>query len=845
MKKTLLSITASLFSLLSIAQMSNYSFSASSGTFTDITGGTNISSIQVDDGTSSILAIGFTFNYCGVDYTKFKANSNGWITFDTLATPAGYNQRANNLSGNTSHRPILAPLWDDISGVNGTASYITTGTSPNRVLTVEWKNYKWNWLATSASISFQVKLYEGSNNIEFVYRPESANVYSGSASVGITDTASGSGNFLSLSSLASNATVSSTSETTNISAKPASGQTFTFSRCNASMPALGRVCANRGQLNLTQGSGTPTGGTGSYYVNGMSSTTFNPSTIGSGNHTIMFVYTVSGCSDTNNQTVTVDSVTPISFNVPPSICSNVDTVELIGMPNGGSYSGLGLVQGTNKLVPKNVGLPGNKFVTYSFTNAFNCSDSITRNYTLDTISKSSVTLPTAVCANAPQFTVNTGYPSGGTYFGTKVNGNVYQPNVVGTDTVYYIYQNGANSCSDTSFATITVNAAPIINFGNIGRYCQNNPPIRLNSALPKGGIYKGANVVDSTYTPSNPGIDTVYYVITNADNCSDSSFQTVQIDSVTPTSQPSIGPFCDNSPSVSLSGATPAGGTYLGRGVSGTTYDPNVAGAGFDTLMYVFTNAFVCIDTSVQTVTVNSSPTVSYATPIEVCEQDPKLTLTGGLPIGGTYSGLGVSNGEFDAGAAGKGMHSVKYVFTNGSNCTDSASVMATVNENPVFSLGADLEICGESEAELDAGIDSVSYAWSNGETTRKITIQESAVFTVTVTDTANGCISSDEIRVEYDAICVSIDEALANEVSAIYFPNPTLGALNIKLKGVISQELNIQVIGINGKVVVEEDIYYNSNDVVQIDISTINAGIYFVRLSTEKGSMIHQVRKH
>ncbi|MDA7730550.1 hypothetical protein N8833_02160, partial [Salibacteraceae bacterium] len=146
------------------------------------------------------------------------------------------------------------------------------------------------------------------------------------------------------------------------------------------------------------------------------------------------------------------------------------------------------------------------------------------------------------------------------------------------------------------------------------------------------------------------------------------------------------------------------------------------AGVGFDTLSYTFTNGLLCKDSSFVLVRVNPSPTVSYSGDLEFCLNDMEQQLTGAVPLNGKYNGVGVNStaGRFDPKAAGAGTHSITYVLTNGNNCSDSASVIAQVIENPVFSLGEDIEICGDESTELDPGIDSVNYIWSSGETSRK-----------------------------------------------------------------------------------------------------------------------------
>src|SRR5690606_1913056 len=83
---------------------------------------------------------------------------------------------------------------------------------------------------TSPVISFQVKLHESTNVIQFIYRHESGAI-SGtvSASIGINDaTGSGNGSFLNLDTNLSTPTVTSIVSVTDISTKPSNNQVFTF-----------------------------------------------------------------------------------------------------------------------------------------------------------------------------------------------------------------------------------------------------------------------------------------------------------------------------------------------------------------------------------------------------------------------------------------------------------------------------------------------------------------------------------------------------------------------------------------------------------------------------------------
>lgn len=272
-------ITLILFTLFTFwqmkAQVSSYAFGQSSGTYTENTAGaTTIAGVRADTFISTAQNIGFNFVYDGITYTQFKMSSNGFISLNMTGSNS---LTTNNLStANTNSRPIIAPLWDDLDGQSPTtslASYELSGTVPNRVLTIEWRNWEWNYSSTTPVISFQAKLYETTNIIEFVYRQEATAVASGSATIGLgSPTGSGAGSYLNVTSIATPA-VSSTTSTTLISTKPVTGQIFRFTPptpCSGA-PDAGTVTPDL--QNLCIGS-IPANLVGSGYTSGVTGLTF-------------------------------------------------------------------------------------------------------------------------------------------------------------------------------------------------------------------------------------------------------------------------------------------------------------------------------------------------------------------------------------------------------------------------------------------------------------------------------------------------------------------------------------------------------------------------------------------
>lgn len=158
------------------------------GTYTDLgTTGTAIATANTDDDNSTAQNIGFTFTFNGTAFTQFVLNTNGFIKLGATAPSAAdlflpENQNATQIdpfeSTNAADVNIIAPFNFDLtagSAAGGTEyRVVTTGTAPNRVCTIQWKNVADKTLEYDlqyGSISFQVKLYETSNTIEFVYGP--------------------------------------------------------------------------------------------------------------------------------------------------------------------------------------------------------------------------------------------------------------------------------------------------------------------------------------------------------------------------------------------------------------------------------------------------------------------------------------------------------------------------------------------------------------------------------------------------------------------------------------------------------------------------------------------------
>jgi hypothetical protein len=426
--------------------------------------------------------------------------------------------------------------------------------------------------------------------------------------------------------------------------------------------SYGPVCIDAADITL---SGTPSGGTWS--GTGVSGNSFDPSV---GTQTITYTFTNgNGCTNSAATTVTVNPLPVVSAGSYGPVCIDAADITLSGTPSGGSWSGTG-VSGTNF----DPGV-GTQTITYTFTNGNGCTNSATTTVTVNPLPVVSAGSYGPLCINGAAITLG-GTPAGGTWSGTGVTGNSFDPGV-GTQTLTYTYSDG-NGCTSSATTTVTVNEAPVVIAGSYGPVCIDAADITL-SGTPSGGSWSGTGVSGTNFDPG-VGTQTLTYTFTDGNGCTNSATTTVTVNPLPVVSAGSYGPLCIDGAAVTL-GGTPEGGTWSGTGVSGNSFDPSV---GTQTITYTFTNGNGCTNSATTTVTVNPLPVVSAGSYGPLCINGAAITL-GGTPAGGTWSGTGVTGNSFDPGV---GTQTLTYTYSDGNGCTSSATTTVTVNEAPVVSAG-------------------------------------------------------------------------------------------------------------------------------------------------------------
>ncbi|MDD2634764.1 MAG: hypothetical protein PHW82_04625, partial [Bacteroidales bacterium] len=244
---------------------------------------------------------------------------------------------------------------------------------------------------------------------------------------------------------------------------------------------------------------------------------------------------------------------------------------------------------------------------------------------------------------------------------TIANGNDFA-----IDDIYF-----APLCSAKDTVEVIVHNPPIINFLNVGPFCETDAASNI-IADPTGGTWSGTGITDvnnGTFDPSiaGDGNYTIFYSY-NDGYCQVDTSITIHVDAVVDATIMPVGPFCETDAAVVLNAVSP-GGTWSGTGVVGNNFDPNIADAGDHIITYNVING-ACSDTDTKIIHVDAVVNATITPVGPFCETDAAVVLNA-VSLGGTWSGTGVVGNTFDPIIAGAGDHIITYNVINGA-CSDT-----------------------------------------------------------------------------------------------------------------------------------------------------------------------------
>jgi hypothetical protein len=133
-----------------------------------------------------------------------------------------------------------------------------------------------------------------------------------------------------------------------------------------------------------------------------------------------------------------------------------------------------------------------------------------------------------------------------------------------------------------------------------------------------------------------------------------------------------------------------------------------------------------------------------------VCLDETPFLLTIGSPSGGTYSGTGVSNDNFDASSAGVGIHTITYTYMDGNGCTNSATL--------------DIEVVDCSTTSMEENTEHLLEIYPN-PATKELSIVFNGIFDYELVDSRGRLLMSGSAD-------TTIDLNVSRFESGVYFVN-------------------------------------------------------------------------
>jgi hypothetical protein len=230
-------IVASVFcnQIINAQLVASYTFESSSVSYNPILGGSTLSAGASLDAQQITASIPFSFNFDGANYTSCVISVNGYVSFGGTAS-----SNPNYPIESTSNIIAIAPLSMDLTGIdaNSAIKVLSTGVSPNRIFTIEWRNLDIENSGLS-SLNFQLKLYQTTNEIRFIYGPCSSSQNS-SPQIGLRHTLASNSHIRTNTTgdwLSTNQTSNNLSRIVyNSNSNPPSGFAYTFT------PGLPQPC---------------------------------------------------------------------------------------------------------------------------------------------------------------------------------------------------------------------------------------------------------------------------------------------------------------------------------------------------------------------------------------------------------------------------------------------------------------------------------------------------------------------------------------------------------------------------------------------------------------------------
>jgi hypothetical protein len=442
--------------------------------------------------------------------------------------------------------------------------------------------------------------------------------------------------------------------------------------------------------------------------------------------------------------------------------------------------------------------------------------------------KSDIVRDTAFCfGDTVTISAHSGL-NGHLWLGKTITATTATIKMAATDTVFFsAFDN--NSCAYFDTLKTLRNPLPVFNLGRDTNICENLPITLTGPAGMK--TYNWNNGQASTQSLKTNAERRHWLVATDNNGCvfSDS----IQI-FTNPFSSFSLGndtSFCEGS-SYTIPGPGALSG-YIWNGVPGSPQNLTVNKVGWYYLTAV--NSFKCPFTDSIYISQKAAPKFNLGDSINLCLGQSK-TLTGPDKM----KSYNWSNGPVTKAQNITNSGTYRLTVTDSAGCSYTDTVVLVQKFPTVVDLGNDTTICFGDSILIDAG-PGVSYAWSNGKTTRTIYAKVEANYSVQVTNTF-GCVGADNKQVDTIKCQTGLVKLPLGMAIQVY-PNPSRGALTLEFEGNTYGDWKYEIADMSGRKIQMANMNITgTNGTLSIDLSNQAKGVYFLNIFGTHGSAVYRI---
>ncbi|MCC6412136.1 MAG: gliding motility-associated C-terminal domain-containing protein [Saprospiraceae bacterium] len=425
------------------------------------------------------------------------------------------------------------------------------------------------------------------------------------------------------------------------------------------------------------------------------------------------VTNTAGCTGTATQSLTIGNSLLTQIVVQPYLCNGQLTLDA----GAGFASYLWTGGQTTQTLGITVG--GNYDVTVSDVNG--CSGTATINATIPPPPNVTISGDAVICqGETANLSATPGFSS---YLWS--NGQVGPDISVSTSNTYDVTVTDNQGCTDAAAFVVDVSAAPQPQITGQLQLCNGS-----SGTLSVVGSYTNYawSTGETTPTITVNAAGAIGLTVTDANGCTGTTSQNITVGTSIQTQITALPYACNGQ--ITLD----AGAGFTTYSWTGGASTQSINATQNGTYDVTVTDAAGCTGTATAVVNIPTTATVAIVGDTELCGGETStLTATAGfvnyLWTGGeTLSFTTVSqNGTYTVTA------------TDALGCTTTATTAVSVFAIPQVQITGPTSICNGNTGTL--GVDGTysSYAWSNGQTTPTISVNNAGTIGVTVTD-ANGC---------------------------------------------------------------------------------------------------------